>query len=147
MKTLHQQAKDLLAKHPDVTCCYIKRYYGEKDFRLSVVSGIKIPDGALAAMAEDPEYVQRYKLHDAWIPGDDEFLVAAHVKTATEEICAELEMSNFKVQVSPYSPNNFVRYWQVSFTYNGFSDSMIIFDLDGLRSFLNDVNLAYPQPC
>ena len=143
MKTLQQQAKEFLASAQAGSPCYIRRYYGETEFRLNAHSGVRVPLEVLSEMAMDPEFSTKHKIDQEWTKDDDEFLLAAHVEEATQRLCSEMGIKGYKAFASPVSKNLGVRYWEVDFSYREFTGVVTVFDVNGLKHFLSTVKAGY----
>lgn len=143
MKTLQQQAQEFLSSVKSGSPCYIRRYYGETEFRLNAHSGVKVPLDVLAEMASDPGFSVKHKLDQEWTKDDDEFLLAAHVEEVTKKLCLEMGIKGYKAFASPGSKKSGVRYWELDFSYKEFSGVVTIFDVNGLKHFLSTVQLGY----
>ncbi len=142
MKTIRQQIAEHSKKTADINkTFYVRRYYGEINFRLNDQSGIPIPLSVLKSASEDDDL--ETMLSEWWSPVDDEFLIAEHVKEAASLIADELGMFNVQTEVKMYKNLAQVRYWDFSITYKEFTGEVRIFDVRGLSNFMRDVSIAY----
>lgn len=150
MKSLQEQAieliqSDTLKFSKGELNVYIRRYFGEKSFRLSLESGVPVPNEALYEMSKNPSFEKDQIEQNWWIEGDDEFLIGKHVIECAEKAATEIQMIGARFRCEVFSVVNSIRYWNLYASYNDFEGSCPVFDVNGVRYFLMNIKSAYSE--
>lgn len=148
MKNLHEQALEIISSNQEQfengsLQVYIRRYFGERNFRLGLESGVPVPGQALYEMSKNPKFEEDQIDSQWWMDGDDEFLIAKHVIEYAEKAAKEIDMIGVRFKCEMFAVVNSIRYWSLSASYREFNGACPVFDVNGVRYFLLNIQKGY----
>ncbi|MBQ69167.1 hypothetical protein CL689_03805 [Candidatus Saccharibacteria bacterium] len=144
MKTLQQQAREILAKPGYETERYfLRRYHTEEHLRINNKSGMEIAVDSIKQLATDEAYSEGVALDWIWSADDDEFLVAEHVSDFIRSEIERLGIRGLKFSVENAGTRNSLRIWKIEVAVSGVEGEILIFDVRGVKSLLQQVHNAF----
>lgn len=144
MKTLQQQARELLARSDYLTSRYfLRRYYTEQHLRINTTSGMEISIDSLKQLASDSEYSKNDALDWIWSPDDDEFLLGEHVSDLVRSEIKNLGIKGLEFNVESAGTNDGLRMWRINISVSELDGGVVVFDVRGVKNLLKQIHNAF----